>query len=195
MLNLPKSSYALNNFGQVFFDIVIKHKPKLAVELGVLDGYSALHIAQGLCRNDFGSLDAWDLWDDYSFRHGIIGEVKRVLEKAEVADRVQLLKGNAYSVHKNYKDNSIDLLHIDIGNTGIIFKELFELWDRKLCCGGILLFEGGSKERDSADWMIKFGKEPIRPILFGYSEVNKRYTFRIIEKWPSLTLLIKELSK
>ena len=40
------SSYRKNNIGQTLYDIVTKLKPKKIIEIGVLEGYSTISMAQ-----------------------------------------------------------------------------------------------------------------------------------------------------
>jgi hypothetical protein len=49
--------------------------------------------------------------------------------------------------------------------------------------------EGGSLERDNIEWMIKYNKPKIIPVLKKYSEL---YNIKTIGNIPSITL-IKEL--
>ena len=71
MYKEPKvySSYRKNNIGQTLYDIVIKLRPKNIIEIGVLEGYSTICMAQAL--KDLGDRSAkvyaHDLFDAYSF--------------------------------------------------------------------------------------------------------------------------------
>ena len=82
-----RSSYIKNNYGRVFELIVRSYHVRNIVELGVLDGYSTIHLARGLFYNKvhFGipsHLDAYDLWEDYSYKHGDREEVYRTICKS-----------------------------------------------------------------------------------------------------------------
>ena len=69
-LDLP-SSYAQNNFGNLFYSLVIIYKPRLVVELGTYHGYSGLNMAfalRDLAENQ-SELHLVDLWDEYPYRH------------------------------------------------------------------------------------------------------------------------------
>ena len=46
--------------------------------------------------------------------------------------------------------------------------------------------EGGSKERDNVEWIIKYNKKPINPYLMS---IEENYKIEIIEKFPSLTII------
>ena len=195
-----KSSYLKNNYGDVFFTLIEAFRPMKCVELGVLNGYSSIAIGNGLKHNHKhkrngeqpGHLDAYDLWNDYPFQHSDMNVVQRTLETEEVSNYVTLFKGDAFECWKAYENRSIQFLHIDISNTGEILRKIIKLWDHKMQCGGIIVFEGGSKERDEFDWMTKYDKEKIRPELFSNKIINSNYVYGIYHKFPSLTVLLKK---
>lgn len=191
------SSYAQHNYAEVFKSIVSAHQPLVCVELGTLEGYSAIAIAQGL-RENFekgggrGHLACHDLFEDYQFRNSPLERTQRNIEEAGVADFITLYRANAMSVAEDYSDNSIGLLHIDISNTGDTLTWAMEQWDRKMIQGGIILFEGGTDERDNVEWMIKFGKTPIKAELEANPIIREKYVFSTYMKFPSLTCLLKK---
>lgn len=166
------------------------HKPYLLVELGILDGYSTLHIAQGLKENNTSSeFYAYDLFDDYNFKHGNKEEVEKLMMSNGVDEYVSILYGDAYKVYKEFNDFTIDFLHIDISNTGDVLKELLRLWTIKMSDRGYILFEGGSEERDNVEWMRKFNKPPIKKELESNSIIKEFYHYRTYTEFPSLTIL------
>lgn len=192
-----RSSYARNQFSHTFIDIVCAVPPSIAVEIGVLDGYSAISIAKGLAKVDFfknqiGHLFAYDLWEDYKYRHGNIEDVQVELKSAKIDNYVTLLKMDAFEVHKEYEDNSVGLVHIDISNDGDILKEMVEVWTPKLKAGGIFLFEGGSEERDRVEWMMKYEKKPIRPEFISNKIIQDNYMYGVYSKFPSMIIARKD---
>lgn len=195
-----ESSYVENNFGEVFYNTLLAHKPFCAVELGSLHGYSMYHIARALKENSLfhqvhGHLNAYDLWEDYPYNHGSLSQVEALLKEKKLDEFVSLFKADAFEVYKEYEDNSVEFLHVDISNTGEIFNKIFDQWDSKICCRGLFLFEGGSEERDQVEWMIKYNKTPIRPAILEHSEFNRRYDYGIYLKFPSLMVGIKKLNE
>ena len=52
-----------------------------------------------------------------------------------------------------------DMAHIDISNTGEIIEKVIKAYPDKT-----ILFEGGSKERDIIDWMVKYKAKPLNYI-------------------------------
>lgn len=184
-----KSSYEINNFGDVFYSCVTAYKPKNIVELGVLHGYSTHHIFRGIQYNGFGHLNAYDLFEDYPYNH----ERQAVMEDFFKNDKnVSLHKRDAFEVYKEYSPSSVDMLHVDISNNGDIFNRIIEQWDDRMVQGGVILFEGGSEERDNVDWMSRYNKPKIRPAMETNETVLKKYVFGTYEKFPSLTVLLKK---
>lgn len=191
------SSYSQNNYAEVFYAIVTGFRPANAVELGVLHGYSTIAIGQALRRNSVmpgiqAHLDAYDLFGDYPYKHGMIEDVRDEILECSLESFVTVHTGDAFHVHKNYMDNSLYFLHIDISNTGEIVRKIMELWDSKIVIGGIILFEGGTEERDKVEWMVKYNKEPIKPEIEKNPIIEARYIFGTYLKFPGLTMLLKK---
>ena len=191
------SSYAQNNLGEIFLTHIKCFRPLVAVELGVLDGYSTSFIAQGLKVNKerwniSGHLDAYDLWENYQYKHGDFIAVSNMLVDLDIKEFVTLHKGDAFEVWKNYADKSIHFLHVDISNTGEILRDIMALWDRKIYQGSIVIFEGGSEERDRIGWMIEHNKLPIKPELESNPIIKKNYIYATYLQWPSITVLYKK---
>jgi len=184
------SSYKEHDYGKLFYNIIMQNKPNKVVELGVLDGYSALHFAKGLKSNNKGRLYCYDLWEEYQYSHGNFDEVFTMLYKQGVKDYVTLRIGNAFEVHTEWKEKEIDILHVDISNDGSIVRRILELWTDKVKM--IIAFEGGSQERDNVEWMKKYYKEPMLP-EFSKNEIIKEQFDKVnFLSFPSLTLLFKK---
>jgi predicted O-methyltransferase YrrM len=186
-----KSSYIENNYGEIFYQLAKAYPPAIAVELGVLDGYSLLHIARAIKVNRQGHIDAYDLFEDYEFNHGVQAEVQALLDKEGLGEVATLYKGDAYEAYKKYADNSVHLLHIDISNTGETVRKVMEQWDSKMVYGGLIIFEGGSEERDNIEWMVKYKKEPMKSEIETNKIVNSKYIYGTYLKYPSLTVMMR----
>jgi hypothetical protein len=197
-----RSSYIENDYGKLIEEYVFSWQPSSFVELGVLDGYSTTHIAKGIkrlekLRNFAPKFDAYDLFEDYEFKHGNKEEVEKVLEENNVRKYVNLQKGSAYEVYKNYPDRvddmkGVEFLHIDISNTGKVIHDLIELWHPKIGYRGIVLIEGGSDERDNIEWMKKFNMPSIKREIASNQIINKYYMYATYYKFPSMTVLIRK---
>lgn len=183
------SSYKQNNYGEVFRAIVDAFKPVNVVELGVLHGYSTFHIAAGLKKNGRGMVRAYDLFERYPYKHANFEEVKHLFSHCS---NVELFQEDVFNVHLCYGPGTVDLLHIDISNTGDKFRRLIELWDPKMVQGGVILFEGGTLERDQIEWMLKYKCEPIKPAIENNPIVLEKYIFGTYLAFPGLTMLLKK---
>lgn len=190
-----RSSYKENNYGSVLESLIYGLKPKKVVEFGVLDGYSTLHIAFALRFNatlgHSSVFHAWDLWGNYRFNHGNREEVYQMLIDKGLDKFVILGTGDCIGdvVHKQYTNNSIDFMHVDISNDGDKLLKVLDIWSDKIRSGGIIAFEGGTSERDNVEWMKKYNKRPIREVLNMDYLSHWRYT--VLTPFPSMTLFFK----
>lgn len=192
-----RTSYEENGYGEVIKFNVQAWRPKKAVELGVLDGYSALAIGAGLAQNRRqigleGTLDAWDLFDDYTYKHGNLEEVRNEVMRAGLGSIINVQKGDAFEVHRLYQPESIDLLHVDLSNTGKTVQKIMELWDEKIDRGGVVLFEGGTEERDQVEWMVKYGCPPMKPEIESNPVIEAKYVYATYLPFPGLTVMLKK---
>lgn len=188
-----RSSYKKNNLGRTFELMTLGKKPRLIVECGILDGYSLYHFAKATQLNSEalyfeGHVVAYDLFDEYEFKHGNAVDVYNMLKYEGVSDYVTILQGDAYKVHEQYEEGDIDLLHIDISNNGDTFLEIFKLWSSKISRFGRIVFEGGSVDRDNEEWMKKYNKKPIRQAIQKLAG-EKGWQLMVIKNWPSLTVM------
>jgi predicted O-methyltransferase YrrM len=193
---LPHSSYIKNDYGSLFSAIVRLREPSHLVELGVLNGYSTLHIAKALKENHKATgiksvLAAYDLWEGYLFKRGDIEEVSNMLKEEGVVEYVLLLKGDAFEVYDNLPNGYVDFLHVDISNDGDKLRRIMELWNPKIAPKGTILLEGGSEERDKVDWMLKYNKAPIKPELESNEIIQNEYRYITYTKFPSVTRMTK----
>jgi len=169
------SSYRENNIGQSLYDIVIKLKPKKIIEIGVLEGYSTICMAQALKDlGEGGKVHAYDLFDEYEYRNCSMTEVSDNVNKYGVQDYVQL-KYESFDKWLNSSED-FDLLHLDISNDGDIILKMYDKYPKHK-----VIFEGGTVERDNVDWMIKYKKTKI-------TITQTRCKYKIINKaFPSLS--------
>jgi hypothetical protein len=190
-----RTSYQENNYGAVFQTVVRLIRPRIIVELGVLDGYSTLHLAAAAkwIKNKLGvdsHLYSFDLFEDYEFKHGDQKKVEDLLRQKRVGEFVTIKKLNAFQAHTRFDSESIGLLHIDISNDGDKVSKLLEQWAPKLISfHGFVMLEGGSKDRDEISWMIEYNKPKIRPALESPFVIKTFYPPFVLDRFPSVTLL------
>jgi len=173
------SSYLKNNLGETLFDKVIEHKPLKIVEFGTLNGYSAVYMGLALKELGRGLLFTYDLYDEYEYKHGKLSDVIENIKKFGLESYVipAKLNINNWLVCKD----TFDMCHIDISNNGDVVDNFIKSVNSEANSGSVCLFEGGSIERDDLEWMIKYNKPKINPII-------KKYNGTIVnDKFPSIS--------
>lgn len=188
------SSYDKTGFGALLETLVCIHKPDLCVELGCLEGYSASHLARGLKKNQKGRLVVVDLFEAYPYRHCSKAEVQKNLREELVDDCVELIQDDVFCRIPLFPDDSIDLLHVDLSNNGDLLEQVFSAIDAKLKKSALIIFEGGSAERDRIEWMRNFNKKPIADFIAGrYFQENFNHV--VLTPFPSMTICQKKVSR
>ena len=192
-----RSSYIENNYGEVLKSYVLNWRPTTLVELGILDGYSTIAIAEAVKEMNFlyqmiSKLKAYDLFDDYAYKHGSKEEVEKLIIDKGLIDCVEVIKGDAYKVYTDFPDNSVQFLHVDISNTGDTLRDILTLWAPKLIQRGLVLFEGGSDERDHNEWMVKYNKPSIKVEMETNKFINDNYIYGTYYAYPSMTVFLKK---
>ena len=89
----------------------------------------------------------------------------------------------------NIIETNIDIIHIDIANNGDVFEYAIKNYLPKLCENGILLLEGGSIERDKVEWMSKYNKPLIEPVI--KKHIKNNLNIQVIGSFPSITIIRK----
>ncbi len=169
------SSYRENDLGETLYDAVMKAKPKKVIEFGTLHGYSTVAIAMALHELGEGHITSYDLWDTYQYKHGSKANVQEMIDQLGLSGFVTLAQGD----FKGWIPEPFDLMHVDISNDG---KTIFDLREKTKNIDGIVLFEGGSLERDKVGWMTKYNKPPMGSCGVRYEVINS--------KFPSISKLV-----
>lgn len=175
-----KSSYKENNYNQVFQSICFTLNPKKIVEFGILEGYS---LDSFIRYGKDAFIESNDLFDDFPYN---AADYNFIMNKYQKNSNVKIYKKNFYHAVNDYENNSIDILHIDIANNGETFEFAIQNYLPKV--RGLMILEGGSEERDNVEWMIKYDKPKITPVLQKYSNSVK---IEVLENFPSITLIRK----
>lgn len=177
------SSYIKNNFDLVLKAICFIQKPKKIVEFGILDGFSLNCFAESCDRDTI--IEAYDLFEDFPYNSS---DYNKTLNTFSIYNNVIIHKANFYNQYLNFEKESIDILHIDIANDGNVYEFALNNYMEKISKNGIMILEGGSEERDEYDWMIKYKKRKINPFL---KSINDKFNIKIIDKFPSMTIIKK----
>ena len=175
-----KSSYAKNDLGVILRGLVCDYEPRKIVEFGVYHGYSTVHMAQGLQYNGGGHIIACDLWQHYDYNHTTMDVAQKNIDEAGVGDYVTLWQANYYEWLAN--PCQFDMLHVDISNDGNVIDKTLTMLAPQIQAGAIVVFEGGSVERDEVEWMKTFKRRAINPL-------QEKFGFRILdERFPSISI-------
>ena len=171
------------NYGDLLSSITYLINPKKIIEIGILNGYSLDCFNKN--TRDSCSIYAYDIFDEFNGNHA---NKEDLLKKFNKDQKIIIDYGDFYKKFNEIENNSIDIIHIDIANNGDIYEFVFNNYINKLTKNGIIIMEGGSLERDNIEWMIKYNKPKIIPILKKYSEL---YNIKTIGNIPSITLIKK----
>ena len=172
------------DFGDIISTITFMNNPQKIVECGILEGYSLSKFIKSSSSNT--SIDAYDIFDKFNGNHAI---KDKIMKQFSPYKNVNIAEGDFYEVLKKYPDRSIDILHIDIANNGNVYEYMFQNYVNKVTDDGIILMEGGSENRDNIEWMLKYNKPKIQPILKKWSKI---YDIKTIGNIPSITLIKKK---
>ena len=153
-----ESSYQQSGMGKILYDAVIEVGAQKIIDFGILNGYSTVCMAMA-ARETGGKVYAYDLFNDYEFNGPNTSVLQENFSRYNVGHLIELKKVNFYEWINDIED--FDILHLDISNDGDIISKLHEATrDGR----GQVFFEGGSKERDAQDWMLKYNKKPINDL-------------------------------
>jgi len=168
--------------------------PTVCVELGVLDGFSTVVIGSILkSLKEGGRIYSYDLFEDYDFKKAKYETVMKTIRDFDLEGCVTLKKANAKDAVKDFKDDSIDFMHVDISNDGGTISDIFSEWDKKIKSGGVIVFEGGSPMRDNIPWMVDYNKTKIFPELKSNKILNRSYTYVVLHQFPSMVVCSKNI--
>lgn len=178
-----ESSYQINDIGKTIYNYVLEHKPKLIVEFGCLYGYSTVAIGLALKELGQGKLKCYDLWENYQYKHSTIQQTIENVKKYGVEDYVEFIQMDYYEWLNN--PEQFDMMHLDISNTGDTILKTYEILSNQINNGSIILFEGGSEERDNVEWMVKYNATPI-------NSIKEQTNYQLLDpNFPSLSVIKK----
>ena len=174
-----KSSYHSNNLGEDLYNFVLENKPNTIIEFGILNGYSLISMALALKKLGNGKIIAYDLFEEYNYNKPDTIKLLENIKKYEVLEYIELKKGSLFDWFTSPEE--FDLMHVDVSNDGDVILQLYNNIKKYLDKGSILLFEGGSQERDEVHWMKKYNKTPI-------NDIKPIINYKLLtEKFPSIS--------
>lgn len=181
-----QSSYADRGYGALFYALIRVLKPRRCVEIGIFQGFSLLTAASALRDNGAGSIAAYDLFDDYPYRHAHRPQVSQQILSLGLEGWATVHRADVSEVHEQW--DGVDYLHIDVSNNGDTYRRVFEQWAHKV--SQVILLEGGSAERDNVAWMHQYAKPAIAPALDDIARACPGWSFSVLQPFPSLTLAL-----
>lgn len=152
--NLPINTSAWSGHYFFAYDLVRNTKPKVIVELGTHKGNSLFSMAQAIKDGELGTklygIDTWE-GDPQAGYYGedIYKEFLKISKKYYKDVNIIPLKMLFDDALKEFKDNSIDILHIDGLHTYEAVKHDFDTWLPKVKKDtGIILFHDVCETKD-----------------------------------------------
>ena len=190
------------SYGNLFYGITSLHNPKKVVEIGTCKGYSSVYMAKAIkdCNNG-GLIHCYDLWEDETNKSNFHElqkgkhltsnekEFNETLNKLKLNDYVKIYTKEAFSVLEGFKKDSVDIIHVDIGNCGSVLEKIIPSVIKCLKNNGMFLFEGGSEYRDNLEWANKFKKKHIKEVLENNALIGLNFEKITFDIYPSLTML------
>lgn len=177
-----ESSYKQNNLGKTLYDLVLEKKPKKILEFGALYGYSTIAMAMALRDLGQGEIFSYDIWDKYAYKHTTLNTAALNVAQYGLSSFVKFQDQDFWKWLKDNKED-FDMIHLDISNDGDIIKQTYENLQPQIKKGALIVFEGGSIQRDQEKWMVTYNKTPINNI--------KQFTKYVVlnENWPSISYI------
>ena len=206
------------------YDLVRNIKPKTIVELGTHKGTSFFSMCQAVkdkkIDTELYAIDSWkgDKQAGY-YDEKVFNEVKKIKNKYYSQLKIFLIKKYFDDANSNFKNNSIDLLHIDGLHTYEAVEHDFNNWISKVKKDGIIMFHDIVEIKDdfgvyklwdklktkytSLEFYHSHGLgviflKPPKPNIFCYPDIwshyyNKIFNFNISQN--TLTKANSELQK
>ena len=182
------SSYRDHGYGQLLYALTRLLQPTRCVEIGVLQGFSLLTVGCGLRDNGQGTLQGFDVFEDYPYHHEPQARVLDRIRQLDLERWVSAERLDAFEVHRRF--DAVDMLHVDISNNGDTYRTMFEQWAHKVRT--VMIFEGGSAQRDRVEWMIPYHKPSITAAIADLRTRYPDWDLVVLEPYPSVTIAVRK---
>jgi len=187
-LEIPIESSPWGGHSFFAYDLVRNIKPKLIVELGTYTGNSLFAFAQAIkdeeLKTKLHGIDTWE-GDKHAGFYGEELHNSFLDVKDKYYKDINIITHKTYfdDALKNFKDNSIDLLHIDGLHTYEAVKHDFETWLPKVNKNnGIILLH------DVRETRTDFGVYKL------WEEIQRRYKTFTLEHYHGLGIVFMKSS-
>ena len=99
-----ESSYKKNNIGKTIYEIVLKYRPKIIIDFGVLHGYSSICMATAIKEIGEGRVFAYDLWEKYPYKHAVKDDVTKNIDEHKLSNFITIGQIDFYEWIENPTD-------------------------------------------------------------------------------------------
>ena len=143
-MNIP--SHGKYKWLPLLYNFISELYPKKVVELGPATGHTTVTMGQALkdSVSKVGHINSYDIWDDQYW--GTQENCQKEINEWGVQEFVTLKHLNFYDWLKT--EEQFDFLYFDIDNDGEKLLSLYEHTKEQVKNGSVIIFEGGSEERD-----------------------------------------------
>lgn len=172
------------------FWLVDTLRPRSVVELGTHNGFSFLSMCQAAkatgLRTQIYAIDTWEGDEHAGFYSSEIHDLLKSELQAQYPDIGVMIRSRFDDARPQFKDGSVDLLHIDGRHKYEDVTEDFEIWKSSLSDRGVVLFHDTRVQRsDFGVW--KFWKElKVQYPAFEFSHGNGLGVLMVGTKAPGL---------
>ena len=132
-----------------WIDIIpLEYKPITYLEIGAFYGANVISVALNYAKHPDSKIVCIDPWCDYDKYEEYKGEMPTIygsfvenIQKAGVADKIEVLRGFSHSKIPTLKDESFDIIYVDGNHNPDYVLEDCVLCFRKLKVGGYMVMD------------------------------------------------------
>ena len=175
-MNIP--SHGKYQWLSILYAFVHEYKPTKVVELGPARGNTTITMAQALKDNKNGHINSYDIWNDQYW--GTQENCQKEINEWGVQDYVTLQRMDFYDWLET--EEEFDFLYMDIDNDGDKLLKLYERTKSQIEKGSVVVFEGGSEERDK---YVKEGLTKMNEVkdIVGYQVLSENVKYSVSGIW------------
>lgn len=164
MSPLPKSIYNLEGWCDIeksekLYELVIKYKPKISLEIGVFGGRSYIPMALAHKKNNYGKcigIDPWcknesltnykcddvnyKWWDSINYEKFYQLTLNAII-RYDVSKYTEIIRDNSLNVYDKFTNESIDIIHQDGNHSEATSYEEVLRYSSKLKRGGCWIMD------------------------------------------------------
>ena len=172
-------------YGDVLAIVTFLQRPRRIVEFGILHGF-ALDIWIKRSPEDC-KVEAYDLFENNKDGH-LVSRQDEVKERFKGYSKLVVKHADFYAEAEQILSDGddVDILHIDVNNSGDTVDFTVNKLLKNVRVGGVIIFEGGSKPRDSLAPKERAMHDALSTIA-----TRSDVEVIIVEAFPSMSILRK----